>query len=58
MKIAKIHMQYSWDGRGWCSDKKEGIFLSVDRFNEKIKSTSDPSSRTLAGKFYGQTKYN
>ena len=23
------------DVRGWCSDKKEGIFLSVDPFKEK-----------------------
>ena len=25
----------SWDVRGWCSDKKQGIFLSVDLFKEK-----------------------
>ena len=25
--IAKIHRQYSWDVRGCCSDKEEGIIL-------------------------------
>ena len=35
VNIAKIHRQYSWDVRGWCSVKKEGIFLSVDPFKEK-----------------------
>ena len=38
MYIAKIHRIYSWDVRGWCSDKKEGIFLSVDPFKEKTKT--------------------
>ena len=45
--IAKIHRRYSWDVHGWCSDKKEGIFLIVDPFKEK-KSTLDPSSRASA----------
>ena len=36
MNIAKIHRHYSWDVRGWCSDWKEGIFLSVYPFEEKI----------------------
>ena len=35
VNIAKIHRQYSWHVRGWCSDKKEGIFLSVETFEEK-----------------------
>ena len=35
MNIAKIHRLYSWDVRGWYSDRKEGIFLSVDPFKEK-----------------------
>ena len=45
VNIAKIHSQYSRDVRGWCSDKKDKIFLSVDPFKEKNKSTSDTSSR-------------
>ena len=45
VNIAKIHRLYSWDVRGWCSDKKEGIILSVDTFKEENKSTLDPSSR-------------
>ena len=57
VNIAKIHRWYSWDVRGWCSDKKEGIFLSADPFKEK-KSSSDPSSRPSDGRFYGQTQYN
>ena len=35
VNIAKIYRQYSRDVRGWCSDKKEGIFRSVDPFKEK-----------------------
>ena len=35
VNIAKIHRQYSWDIRGWCSQKEEGIFLSVDPLKEK-----------------------
>ena len=35
MIIAKIHRQYSWDVRGWCRDKKKGIYHSVDPFEEK-----------------------
>ena len=35
MNIAKIDRQYSWHVRGWCSDNKKGIFLSVDPFKEK-----------------------
>ena len=35
VNIAKIHRLYSWDVRGGCSDKKEGILLSVDPFKEK-----------------------
>ena len=31
----KIHRLYSWDVRGWSSDKKEWIFLSVDPFKGK-----------------------
>ena len=35
MNIAKIRREYSWDVRGWCTDKRElGIFLSVDPFKE------------------------
>ena len=30
VNIAKIHRLYSWVVRGWCSDEKEGLFLSVD----------------------------
>ena len=57
VNITKIHRQYSWDVRRWCSDKKEGIFLSVSPFKEK-KSTSDPSCRLSAGRFYGQSQWN
>ena len=35
VNIAKIHWHYSWDDRGSCSDKKDGIFLSVYLFTEK-----------------------
>ena len=35
MNIAKIHKQYPWDVRSWCSEKKEGIFLSVDLSKKK-----------------------
>ena len=42
VNIAKIHRHYSWDVRGLCSDKKEGTSTS----------TSDPSSRPSAGRFY------
>ena len=42
VNIAKIHRQYSWDVHGWCTDKKEGIFRSVDPFIEKNKSTLNP----------------
>ena len=53
VNIAKIRRQYSWDVRGWYTDKKEGIFFNVDPFKEK-KSTSTPS----AGGFYGQSQWN
>ena len=35
MNIAKIHRLYAWDVRGWCSDEKKVLFLSVDPFKEK-----------------------
>ena len=35
VNIAKIHRLYSWDARGWCSDKKYGILLSVDASKKK-----------------------
>ena len=35
VNIAKIHRQYLRDARGCRSDKKKGIFLSVDLFKEK-----------------------
>ena len=30
-----MHRQYSWVVRGWCNDKKEGIFLGVYPYKEK-----------------------
>ena len=42
------HREYTGNIRGWSSDKKEEIFLSVDPFKEKNKLTSDPSSRPSA----------
>ena len=51
VNIAKIHRLYSWDLRGWCSDKKEVIFYLL----KKDESTSDPSSRPPAG---WQSHYN
>ena len=53
--VNKIHRQYSF---GWCGDKKEGIFLSVDPFKEKNKSTSDPLSGPSAGGSYDQSQWN
>ena len=38
MNTAKTR-QYSCDVRGWRSDKKEGIFLSVEPSNEKTNRT-------------------
>ena len=58
VNIAKIHRQYSWDVRGWSSVIKEGIFLSVDPTKKKNKSTSDPSSRSSEGRFYGQSQWS
>ena len=38
----QIHMYHSLDVRGWCSDKKKGIFLSVDPFKEKKQINIGP----------------
>ena len=56
VNIAKIQRQYSWDVRGWCGDKKEGIFLSVDTPREKNKSLSNIQSRPSVGWFHGQSQ--
>ena len=40
MNIAKIHRFYSWDVRGWCSDKEEGILLNVDAFCKRVLSVT------------------
>ena len=50
VNIAKIHRQYSWDVRGWCSSKKKIIiFVSVDPFKERNNATSIPPDPQPAG---------
>ena len=54
MKIARIHRLYSFDVRGWCSDKKEGFLLAVDPFKEK---TNQHRTLYLDPQRFGQTQY-
>ena len=56
MNIAKIHRLYSWDVRGWCSDKKEGILLKVDAFKER--KTNQHRTLHLDPQRLGQSHYN
>ena len=56
MKIAKIHKQYSCNVRGWCSEKKEVIFLSVlkEITNQHRTLYLDPQREGC----YGQSQRN
>ena len=48
MNIAKIHILYSWDVRGWCRDKKEiniGPFIRGPLAFTKVHCSEGPFFR-------------